>query len=276
MAAAAAAAAALNRGGQTGCGCSWNCENFFVSDYGERLLHEYASPNPGKRGSMLAAETRAETYSACCEACRSERVPCKVFSYDPASKQCNLTSISVTPAGELRGGFGMHFVCGKCAETERKELLKQARDGPIDCNVERAELSAVGITVTRASLCIYTRASSMQRALSMPNASLLLASVHLSALTTPACVCGLRVLCCLCRCTKRRVLCCLRRCSKGRVAPCLHLCTKLLASTRHSLACVYACIFAQKRMFGAMAWLFWFCVPRGAATSCLQGRGASL
>lgn len=89
----------------------------------------------------------------------------------------------------------------------------------------------------------------MQRALSMPNASLLLASVHLSALTTPACVCGLCVLCCLRRCTKRRVLCCLRRCAKGRVAPCLHLCTKLLASTRYSLACVYACICTK-----AQAW----------------------
>lgn len=90
VAGAAAAAASANLEDET-CGCSWNCENFFVSDYGEKLVRRYTAAAADSAG-MAGAEERnaregkvveamqtsvvsAPSYKGCCGACRSAKVP---------------------------------------------------------------------------------------------------------------------------------------------------------------------------------------------------------
>ena len=86
VAGAAAAAANGNVKGE-GCGCSWNCENFFVSDYGEKLVRQYtaaAADATGTSGAgqggkgveaMQTSVLTAPSYKGCCSACRSAKVP---------------------------------------------------------------------------------------------------------------------------------------------------------------------------------------------------------
>ena len=172
-AASAAAAAATSGRGKSACGCSWNCDTFFVSDYGERLVRDYGgrgnasvagSGEQGVMGEMVTTELQAVvSYKACCAACRAAKVPCKIFAYDEGSKQCNLTTFMPKNrrAGLTQPGisnFGLHFVCGKCPAAEAAEVLREGalagsgaagRDAQVDCSVERSELSAVGIALDK-------------------------------------------------------------------------------------------------------------------------------
>jgi len=81
---ASVSGAAADNGGAPTCGCSWNCEIFFVSDYGEKLLRQHApgaveskAQGGGGKGAeaMQTSVVTAPSYSGCCRACRSAKVP---------------------------------------------------------------------------------------------------------------------------------------------------------------------------------------------------------
>ena len=132
--AAAAAAEAATAGSASGCGCSWNCDSFFASDYGERLLLEraHAAANTGKHTHTTDSISvrSAPSYKACCQHCLSSHASCKIFSYDATTAECNLTSIAPSKGqtspqfpSSAPGQFGTHFICGKCSANQTAALL---------------------------------------------------------------------------------------------------------------------------------------------------------
>ncbi len=85
---ASVSGAAAANGGAPACGCSWNCENFFVSDYGEKMLRQHAPGAGGDKtqgGGGKGAEAiqtsvvTAPSYAGCCRACRSAKVLLRVL-----------------------------------------------------------------------------------------------------------------------------------------------------------------------------------------------------
>jgi hypothetical protein len=138
----------VNEGWTTsGCGCSWNCDEFFVSEVRERLLEVYGwlgdsgvdgvgvgqggvGEVKGAGGTNITTEvSTAGSLGACCRLCRSRAGACNLFSYNSTTLQCRLRlafdpktrrpqkrgRTNTSDAARPGSTFGNPLICSTCA-----------------------------------------------------------------------------------------------------------------------------------------------------------------